>query len=104
MRKMGKGQEGRGSQGIQACHNTAGDIFVTLVIQHDVQADRPEHMSTARTGAAYRLAIRCLDFAVLTGWCSLRDEAHTPPAHTLLHLLLDHLHTHPNLHQRLMMS
>ena len=39
----------------------------------------------------YRLAIWSLDLAVLAGWGTLGDEANTPPADSLLHLLLDHL-------------
>lgn len=40
---------------------------------------------------AYRLALWGLDLAVLTGWGALGNEAHTPAAYPLLHLLLDHL-------------
>lgn len=39
----------------------------------------------------YRLAVWGLDLAVLAGWGPLGDEAHSPLADPLLHLLLDDL-------------
>ena len=55
-------------------------------------------------GRTYCLALWGLDLAVLAGRCTLGDEAHTPPAHSLLHLLLDHLCSATTIMKAIMMQ